>query len=249
MTTERRTTRRALDVLDRDQDRLLYSGDEAREPEIKPLSDGFATAYEALVWYQAAGIRTLGNVGAVVAPEHMLPMSGLLERLVGDETTEGQYVRTRLVERLDDACDLAYREFRERANEQLDEAPRPADEESRETNPLMRPAFRRLDETQAAALDSLWSGFDDREDLGRWVRSLSAPTQGAKPEGLLESIVSSPVLLEALTERSSREATAVRYRFAVGMVLPSFFEAARSLNGSERSEVETPVDKGEFQTA
>lgn len=249
MTTERRTTRRALDVLDQDQDRLLYSGDDAREPEIKPLSDGFDTVREALVWYQAAGVRTLGNVEKVIAPGDMLPRAGLLERLVDDDSREGRYVRMRLVERLDDACDLAYRQFRERANEQLDEAPRPADEEGRERNPLMRPAFRRLDQTQAAALSSLWSGFRSREELGRWVRSLSAPTAGEKPDGLLEEIVSSPVLLDALTDRSSREAAAVRYRFAVGMVLPSFFVAARSLNGSERSERETTVNKGEFQTA
>lgn len=249
---EHRTTRRALDVLDRDQDRLLYSGDEKRDPEIKALSGGFSTYWEALVWYQAAGIRTLGHVEDVIAPEHMLPMNGLLERLVDDSTTEGEYVRQRLVEQLDDACDLAYREFRERANEQVESAEewredRQDDGEEYEHNPLMRPAFKRLDQSQAAALESLWTGFHSRQRLGRWVRNLSAPTQGEKPSGLLDEIVSSPMLLEALTDRRSREAAAVRYRFAVGLVMPSFFAAARSLNGGERSEAEAAVDKGEFQ--
>jgi len=42
--TKPRTTRPALDVLDHDQDRLLYHGDPARNPSIQPLSDGFDDA-------------------------------------------------------------------------------------------------------------------------------------------------------------------------------------------------------------
>lgn len=249
MTTERRTTRRALDVLDTDQYRLLYSGDSHRDPEIKPLTNGFETWKEALIWYQAAGVRTLGHVEKVIKPGDMLPLSGLLERLVDNDSREARYVRIRLVESLDEACDLAYKQFRERANEQLDEAPRPDGEDTKERNPLMRPAFRHLDQTQAAALDSLWSGFRSREEIGRWVRRLSAPTAGEKPAGLLEDIISSPVLLDALTDRSSTQAATVRYRFAVGIVLPSFFRAARSLHGSERSEIDSEVDKSETQRA
>ena len=73
-----RTTRPALEVLDRDQDRLLYEGDARRDPPIVPLSKGFATYWEALVWYQAAGVRTLGHVEDVLPPEAMLPLSGVL---------------------------------------------------------------------------------------------------------------------------------------------------------------------------
>jgi hypothetical protein len=235
-----RTTRPALDVLDRDQDRLLYDGDPRREPPIQPLGDGFDNAFLALSWYQAAGVRTLGHVEKVIEPAAMLPMSGLLEKLLTvNEDRQSAYVRRRLVEQLDDACDLAYRQFRERAGERVETADGATwknvdpDEES---NPLMRPAFKQLDQGQAAALLDLWSGFEDRESLGRWVRNLSAPTNGEKPPGLLDEIVGNPPLLEALLDQRDQEAKATRYRFAIAVVMPPFLSAARTLNGGERTD-------------
>ena len=236
---EPRTTRPALDVLDHDQDRLLYHGNPSRDPPIRALSDGFRTYREALFWYQAAGVRTLGHVEEVIEPRHMLPLSDLFEHLLadGDEVTE--YGRMRVVEALNDACDLAYREFRERANERVenDEATswKDVDPES-ERNPLMRPAFRRLDRSQAGALLQLWDGFDDRQAVGRWVRSLTVPTHGETPDRFLDMIVSSPVLLEALLEKEGDDAKRIRYRFAMNELLPPFLAAARSLTGSERTD-------------
>ncbi|WP_281195842.1 hypothetical protein [Halorubrum sp. F4] len=235
-----RTTRPALDVLDRDQDRLLYTGDPKRDPPIEPLSGGFSTYWAALTWYQAAGIRTLGHVEDVLEPSDMMPLSSVLEYLLNARgSPEGRYVRLRTVEGLSDACDLAYKEFRERANERVEdeqgESWKDVDPES-ERNPLMRPAFRRLDRSQAGALIQLWSGFETREDVGRWVRSLAAPTNGETPEGLLNAIVSSPTLLDAMLDTDSRGAKLTRYRFAVGTVMPSFLAAARTLNGGERTD-------------
>jgi len=65
-----RTTRPALDVLDHDQDRLLYHGHAHRDPPIRAISDGFRSHWEVLTWYQAAGIRTLGHVERVIEPRH-----------------------------------------------------------------------------------------------------------------------------------------------------------------------------------
>ena len=238
--TQTRTTRPALDVLDRDQDRLLYVGDTRRNPPIEPLSEGFSTYWSALTWYQAACIRTLGHVEQVIEPSDMMPLSGLLGHLfVTPETQEGRYVRMRTVEALNDACDLAYKQFRERANERVENEQgdnwKDVDPDS-ERNPLMRPAFRRLDRSQAGALVQLWEGFEDRQAVGRWVRSLAAPTNGETPEGFLNEIVSSPPLLEALVDTESRDAKMTRYRFAVGALLPPFLAAARTLNGGERTD-------------
>jgi len=112
----------------------------------------------------------------------------------------------RVVEALNDACDLAYREFRERANERVEDEQasswKDVDPES-EQNPLMRPAFRRLDRSQAGALIELWDGFEDRQAVGRWVRSLTVSTHGETPDQFLDSIVSSPTLLEALVDQES----------------------------------------------
>jgi len=234
-----RTTRPSLDVLDRDQDRLLYDGDTRREPPIQPLTDGFDNAFLALSWYQAAGVRTLGHVEEVIEPSDMMPMSGLLEKLLTvNDDKQSEYVRRRLVEQLDDACDLAYRQFRRRANERVETETGDTWSDvdpDEEENPLMRPAFRQLDQGQAAALLSLWTGFEDREALGRWVRNLSAPTNGEKPRGLLDEIVGNPPLLEALLEQNDAEAKITRYRFATAVVIPPFFRAARTLSGSERT--------------
>ncbi|SMO91904.1 hypothetical protein [Halorubrum cibi] len=239
-TTQSRTTRPALDVLDRDQDRLLYTGDTRRDPPIEPLADGFSTYWSVLTWYQAAGIRTLGHVEAVLEPSDIMPLSSILEYLFATEDApEGRYVRMRIVESLSDGCDLAYKQFRERANERVENEEgstwKEVDPDS-ERNPLMRPAFRRLDRSQAGALIELWDGFEDRESIGRWVRSLAAPTNGETPEGFLTEIVSSPPLLDALLDTESRAAKMTRYRFAVGALLPPFLSAARTLNGGERTD-------------
>jgi hypothetical protein len=237
-TQKARSTRPALDVLDHDQDRLLYEGHPERNPSIRAISDGFRSYWEALTWYQAAGVRTLGHVDDVVEPRHLLPLSDLFTHLFVDQGEESRYVRMRVVEQLSDACDLAYKEFRERANERVEtedgESWRSVDPESEE-NPLMRPAFRRLDRSQAGALIGVWDGFESREAVGRWVRTLTVATNGEIPERFLESIVSSPTMLEAMLDETE-EAKRVRYRFAVSELLPAFLAAAETLNGGERTD-------------
>ncbi len=157
------------------------------------------------------------------------------------ETSESAYVRRRLVEQMDDACDTAYRQFRERANERVGQEHAENFDDvdpDEERNPLMRPAFRKLDGGQAGALEALWPGFEDREALGRWVRSLASVSNGEKPPGMLDQIVASRPLLEALLDQESDSAKLTRYRFAVSEVLPLFVAAARTLHGGEQTLVE-----------
>lgn len=236
------TTRPALDVLDRDQDRLLYDGDQRRDPPIIALADGFPTFWMALSWYQAAGVRTLGHVEKVLRPADMMPESSVMEHLIHpSESSESDYVRLRLVESLDDACEQAYRQFRQRAEERT-ATPDSAVESyeridpEKEENPLMRPAFRKMDAGQAGVLERLWLGFGDRREIGQWCRSLTSVSHAEKPEGLVDDIISSGPLLAALLDTESESARLTRYRFAVGEVLPAFLAAARTLRGSERSE-------------
>jgi len=234
-----RTTRPALDVLDRDQDRLLYDGDDDRNPPIQPLGDGFSTYWMALSWYQASTVRTLGHVEAVLEPSDIMPEAGAMEYLLRQHDADNAaYVRRRMVESLDDACDLAYRQFRDRAEEHgtTESDSKPSVNPENEANPLMRPAFKRLDASQSALLSDLWVGFESREELGRWVRSLTTASNGEKPEGLLDEIVRSGPLLSALLDTESNTATMTRYRFAVETLLPAFLAAARTLRGGERAE-------------
>lgn len=241
MTTdaEYRTTRPALDVLDVQQNRLLYRTDDDSERVVPPLTAGFGTYWETLLWYQRAGVRTLGHVESVLPTEAIVPEASVFPYLYtrsDADADDARYVRQRLVEALDDACDLAYRQFRERANEDADDETREANRPEEEANPLRRPAFSKLDQQQRGSLEDLWTGFETREQLGRWARELSVPTHGAKPEGFVTEIVASEPLLERMLERESATATLTRYRFAVTEVLPLFLEAARTLRGSERSD-------------
>lgn len=237
-----RSTKPALDVLDRDQDRILYDGDDRRDPPIRPLLDGFATYWGALSWYQAASVRTLGHLDRVLAPQNMLPEATLFEAvMVGTgDTSEGRYARVRLVEQLGDACDMAYRHFRERAVDRSDDGGGSPSWEGidreNEKNPLMRPAFRQMDQQQAGALAALWSGFADRTEVSRWTRRLRSVSNGETPPRLMDHIVSTDPLLEALLDKQSRDAQLTRYRFAMLVACPAFLKAARTLRGGERSQ-------------
>jgi len=252
---EARTTRTALDVLDRDHDRLLYAGDDARDPEIVPLVDGFEDRGELLAWYQAAAVRTLGHIDRVLTPDLLLGSSALNDALVhgGDDSRTKVYLRQRLTERLNTVCDVAYKDLRSRAKERVpkdsggEESETPYDriDPDRELHPMQRPAFTALDDAQKAVLSSLLQGFDDRRAVSRWARGVKAACNGEQPAQLMDHIVSERVLLDALQGefRGPEASRAVRQRFAVTALFPAFLRAARTLRGSERArarEAENP---------
>lgn len=238
-----RTTRPALDVLDKDQDRLLFEGDPDRAPPIKPLVGGFDTHKELIEWYQAAAVRTLGHLDKVLPPALIVGDSTLVNSLVASNGSDAhRYVRQRLLERINDACDIAYKDLRSRAEERTG-AEQQGDGRSwegidpeKERNPAQRPAFRVLDQSQATVLADLFDGFDSRTELSRWVRKLKGACNGEHPAELMDRIVSQRTLFAALLCRLGDDETeaAIRRRFAVAALLPSFLRAARTLRGSER---------------
>jgi len=63
-------------------------------------------------------------------------------------------------------------------------------------------------------------------------------TNGEKPPGMLDQIVSDRTLLAALLDQESDDAKLTRYRFAVNEVLPLFVTGARTLHGGEQTLVE-----------
>lgn len=239
MSSARRSTRPALEVLDRDHDRLLYDGDESRDQPVQALADGFTSYWMVLNWYQAAAVRTLGHVEAILEPRDIMPESTIFDDLIRGRTDTGEYVRQRLVEAMDEACDIAFRQFRNRAKERLEDSDDVTIDPENEQNPLMRPAFERLDSGQCEALRELWTGFGSRREVTRWLRSVTAVTNGEKPEGAVNDLARSSPLMEALLDRESVDARLTRYRFAVGTLLPACNAAARTLRGSESADVET----------
>lgn len=238
-----RTTRPALDVLDRDQNRLLFDGEDTREPTFRPLIEGFDTYWQLLCWYQAAAVRTLGHVSKVMRPRALVPEADIPDALVRGYEPRHRYVRQRLVESLTDACDMAYRQMRnravERAGEDVDfEASYQRVDTERQRNPVLRPAFRRMDQEQAGALIEFWPGFEDREALSRWVHSLRAVSNGETPPNLMDEIIHDQELLRVLLNQEDEAARLHRYRFAVLVVLPTFLRAARTLRGGEQVDTE-----------
>lgn len=252
--TKTRTTRPALDVLQRDQQRLLTEGDRRRDPQIVPLSDGFRTLWEMVSWYQAAAVRTLGRVDNVIEPTQIMPDSGLADYLL-DREPESEYVRMRVVESMQEACNLAYRDYRLDADERVagdgnsDNGTKNFEtiDPTNEKAPAMRPAFRLLDEQQAARLSELWVGFDGRSSVEQWVSKLSPSTNGCHEASISNQIVSDPVLSDALVDQESRQAQLSRARFAISQLLPAFVEGAETTQGAEQSESET--SKGGWQKA
>lgn len=240
------TTRASLDVLDRQQDRLLYSTPGVRDGDVPPLVDGFGDLWEAVIWYQASTVRTLGHVADVLEPAQMLSDRRTQEALVNDRPAD-RYLRHRLVERVDQACNLAYRSFHERAQERVSEDDHPDEDEiewssvqpDEQRHIGMRPAFTKIDEVQATKLAQLQDGFDDRTALSRWVRGLRPATSGRLDDELIDDLLSSRSTLAALLDRETAEADArtrewQRLQFACVEVLPGYVAAARQLDGSER---------------
>lgn len=250
------TTRASIDVLDRQQDRLLYGdrvdGKGVRDGDVPPLTRGFDSLWDAVLWYQAATVRTLGHIGDVFAPSRLLSDRRTQQALV--ENSDGdRYLRLRLAERVDEACNPAYRTFYRRAEERVS-----ADQESteisyEEVDPDrqkyigMRPSFSKLDQVQATKLRSLRVGFDSRTELSRWIRELRPATVGTLSDDLMDDLLSSRSMLAAMVGEPSAQADQEtrefqRLQFAVTELLPGYVAAARQLDGSERHQTKSAAN-------
>lgn len=242
------TTRASIDVLDRQQDRLLYGdrfdGAGVRGGDVPPLTEGFDSLWQAVLWYQAAGVRTLGHIADVFAPYRLLSDRRTQQALVWD-TKADRYLRLRLAERVDEACNPAYRTFYRRAEERVTKGDDTSEISYEQVDPDkqkyigMRPSFSKLDQVQATKLRSLRAGFDSRPKLSRWVRELRPATVGTLSDDLMDDLLSSRSMTAALlckeTAQADRETREFqRLQFAINELLPGYVAAARQLNGSER---------------
>ena len=256
-TPQSTTTRASIDVLDRQQDRLLY-GDRiddsgVRGGEVPPLTQGFESLWDAVLWYQAAGVRTLGHIGGVFAPSRLLSDRRTQQALVGDSEAD-RYLRLRLAERVDEACNPAYRTFYDRAEERVTTSDQRSSEISyeqvdpdRQKYIGMRPSFSKLDQIQATKLRSLRGGFEKRTELSRWIRELRPATVGTLEDDLMDDLLSSRSMLAAMLGETSAQAGAEtrefqRLQFAVNELLPGYVAAARQLDGSERHQTKSAAN-------
>lgn len=244
----RRTTRPSLDTLQHDQRTMVYSGEPARVPELKPIVDGFRTRRELINWYQAATVRTLGHISEYVPPVDLERDLALVDALTTERphTDSGkEWLHTQVIEGIVlPACGEAYRHLRDKSSERTATVKYADDgEDWEDIDPTaehhigMRPAYSRLDAEQAEVLSELWGGFDSRGEIGEWLHSLHPATYGTYGASEAHELLRDQYGRENFIA-DTREARIQRERFAIVELLPRFAEAARRLRASEQSETE-----------
>lgn len=233
-------TRVAVDVLRRDQHQLLYRGDDDRVIPIRPFADGFDNRRQAIEWWQAAAVRTFGRVGEVFPASQLLADKALGTALWGEDLDRGAvHRRGRVLERLTEACELAYRDLETQATEWLADGDSGRDwtdiDPSEQKHVAMRPAFSRLDEAQAATLETLWGGFDCRSAISEWALDLPnvAKLDATLETPLMTALARDKHMLAVFLDQVDH-ARYHRERWAIAILLPAFAERAKRLQASER---------------
>ena len=249
-------TRPALPTLQRDQRELLLGPEPDRDSPLRHgLREGFPTRRGAIMWYQAAGVRTLGEVDDVLPVDalvsdplhvHMIVTGPARSNFVPDDgpvdrETAARY--RRLIEgRLLGACNSAYNRLRRSSgeyvkseNDERDSLSSDRDLEPEEQEHIgMRPAFSEKDRQQAAALRQLWGGFRSLEDALSWIHSLNPPSHGAFDPEVAVDLYPDETLREYLLDRGdSGRARRFRERLAVEIVLPAFLRGISRMDAGE----------------
>lgn len=225
------------------------------------LRGGFSDRREVIMWYQRAGVRTLGHIEDEWDPLDCVDDTTLLSALVqfsfGDITPmtpiEAEIYRDIVEsEYVIPACNRAYRDLRNVASDyiqrpgneggEMNRADRNLDP-SKQTHIAMRPGFQTVDRQQRLALEEFWGGFGDVAELEDWVLGLNSPTRGEIDETIAEETVSDDVAIGYLVhDTESREARRYQDFFVATVVLPAFVEAVRSMDMDELAKAtrETP---------
>lgn len=235
----------AVDVLQRDQERVLFTGDSDRNPPIKPLVDGFDTRRDLINWWQATAVRTFGYAADVFPPKDIFrdrTLQGVLIAKVNPtDGIDGEQFRYELLDYILHACDRAHDQLETRATEWLPQEDGNLNyidiDPEQQRHVAMRPSFSRLDSQQGTCLKLLWGGFEGREQRSRWLKRLPrvADTGNEFDRGLASEIRRDPNARHYLLADG---ASARRYRewLATFVLLPAFARRAAKLRGSERVE-------------
>jgi len=251
--------RPALQTLQADQRELISGSTDPVQPSDKRrlfgLREGFPDRRAAVDWYQRAIVRTWGYVAELWHPADLARDRTLLSalitgpersQLVDDplalEATE-EYRRRLERQAVLPACDRAYNTLRKSAGEYIDshddedDAPVGDIDPENQDHVAMRPAFQWMDRRQAKALNELWGGFRDEEELMDWLHDLAGPANGAVNEKLPAQVGRDPVAMDHLLEDDpsapSPESRRYRERFVVHNVLPAFANGIARMSAGE----------------
>lgn len=219
------------------------------------LRGGFSDRRSVIMWYQRAGVRTLGHIGKLWNPTDCVNDTTLLSALVRfdfDDVDPMAVEEARMYRRqleghvVIPACNQAFRDLRKVASEYIRQ-PGDGEGSGREVNPgnkdldptrqeyvAMRPGFQTLDKQQRLALEEFWDGFDDEDDLEDWILALNSPTRGEIDGDLADITIGDAVATHHLVdEPNTREARRYQDYFIAVMVLPAFIEGVKSIETGE----------------
>lgn len=217
----------ALDVLDANQDDIRTD-----------LLAGFNDRRDVVEWWQRATVLTFGHVADEWPAASLLHDRTLLRFLVRS-TPVAKRARERYHAKwLEPACNAAYNHLKTQAVERLpttDDDPQDIDPEAIE-DPAMRPAFTTLNDRQQQCLETLWGGFESRDELSPWLHSLNAATYGEIDREFWRRVTEDRVAIQYLLEQNDQQALIYRVRLAIADLLPAFATAAKRLRAGEATQ-------------
>lgn len=245
--------RPALSVLQQDQRALFREDDTGRYESEYHLKSGFPDREAVIRWYQRAIVRTFGHLTDRLPASVLETDPLLLSCLIVDETERRRYLGDGdalplwKAERVRDkfwattlrpACRDAYRELADLAGEYIG-----GDDEGLDYQELdpdnqkhiaMRPGFQQLDTEQSEALDRLFDGFADRDDIQVWLHGLDQPTNGAIRGDIGELVENAGPDVQYLLEGTDEPVKAqyIRELFAINL-LPAFAKGVKDMSSGE----------------
>lgn len=261
------STKPSLDRLAVDTETIIKPGG-----GVPGIRGGFDTREALVAWLHELVIRTAGEVPGfvlqgmatqLVSPRERPVVAALLAdgADMSDQTSE--HWRNRIVSKLvNPAYERAYRKLRKNATEYVDgEHEHVLDDE--EPSPmsgtlLLRPSMRRLADRQRDALEPVFGGFDSREHIREWSRSLVDACYGEPIQLPDDSTMNVTKFVERMERRdpwremlidTENERKRVREAWAARFLLPTFNKAARSEFGAsaEVLQIEQQATEEDFK--
>lgn len=234
----------------------LLDPDAIARPDEHALREGFPDRRGVIMWYQRAVVRTVGHIADDWEPIDCLSDATLLSALCYDPQIDmeimppGDAKKYRAVleaEMVQPACNRAYRDLRDVASDYIaDKNEGEGASPTRDLTPTgqrnvaMRPGFQTMDEQQRQALDALWGGFEDVNELLDWLHGLNSPTNGEIAPDIAQATISDDTALRYLIDESdAEEARIYREAFATMEILPAFVAGIRSMDTGELAATES----------
>ncbi|MFC6757880.1 MULTISPECIES: hypothetical protein [Haloarcula] len=230
--------------------------------DIRDLKDeyrgGLRSQRRLLTWLQEITVRTIGEIDAQVYED--LPRELMGEKLgmfvvasvrphegIDDERARrGRELW--LTEHVTSAYQHAFRTLRTSATEYVDSA---EDEDAhapdKQSAVAMRPSLREWDQRQATALTDLLDGFDEREEISRWLDDVIMASYGEASGAWMRELVRDEVAVEILCGQAAKHERARRI-LAADKLLPNFRRGIRKLanNAAEVADAETESKEAQF---